>query len=293
MDSKQRISDIEKRLGEIAAEEYFLTKELDRLKGSSVASQKKYYGKRISDTRPDTKEEKISLFSALFACRTDVFPKFWENIGKGTKGYSPECKNEWVGRVCSKPKIKCSECPNRLFSVLDDDVTRAHLEGKITIGTYTIRPDDTCIFLAADFDKQSWQEDVLEYKKAAGKLSVPVYLERSRSGNGAHAWLFFLEAVPARNARALGAAILARASLNRHSISLESYDRFFPNQDFMPKGGFGNLIALPLQKQPRNSGNTVFVTDEFGPIEDQWKLLSEIYRLSADDVSELIGGLFK
>jgi len=156
--------------------------------------------------------------------------------------------------LCEKPKTKCSECPNRAFLQLDEKIIRSHLEGKITIGTYTIREDDTCIFLAADFDKTTWQVDVEAYKKAAIDMGIEIYIERSRSGNGAHAWLFFSEPIKARLARQVGSIIIVKASLQRHNLSLESYDRFFPSQDTLPKGGFGNLIALPLQKIPRQNG---------------------------------------
>ena len=288
MDVNNRIKAIENRLTEIESEKDNLQQELNQLKKNLIKSEKTYYGKKIRETCLKTKNEKIKLFLSLFGCRQDVYPKFWENKGKGIKGYSPVCKNEWIGGICNKPKTKCSVCPNHLFLLLDRNVIKAHLEGKITIGTYTIKQDDTCIFLSADFDKQNWQEDVLAYKKSAEELNIPVYLERSKSGNGAHTWIFFSEELPAKKARELGALILSNAILNRHTISLDSYDRFFPNQDYLPKGGFGNLIALPLQREPRNSGNTVFINDELIPYNDQWDCLSNIYRLSLNDINELL-----
>ena len=134
----------------------------------------------------------------------------------------------------------------------------SHIEGAITVGTYTIRDDDTCIFLAADFDKEHWGVDALTYKAAAKDMGVEVYIERSRSGSGGHAWIFFQEPIAARVARQLGTLILTRAMARRHHIGFDSYDRFFPSQDTMPSGGFGNLIALPLQRIPRRSGNSCF-----------------------------------
>lgn len=170
---------------------------------------------------------------------------------------------------------------------LDEKAALEHLQGKSTIGTYAIREDDRCVFLAADFDGDGFAEDVLAYKTAAKKLGLEVAIERSRSGNGAHGWIFFSEAIPAKIARQLGTLIVARASTHRH-MRLETYDRFFPNQDFLPKGGFGNLIALPLQQKPRQAGNTVFVDDEFRPIEDQWHFLSDFKRLSEKEVQSLL-----
>lgn len=287
MDKNQRIKEIEKRLIQIESEKYFLQQELNGLKCDSNESKNIICRKNTRKSCPVTKEDKINLFISLFACRQDVYPKLWENKRKNRKGYSPVCKNEWINGICKKPNIKCSNCPDRSFSPMDSNVVKSHLLGKITIGTYTIRNDDTCIFLAADFDKQSWKDDVLAYKSAGEELSVPVYLERSRSGNGAHAWIFFAENISAKQARQLGSIILARAMLNQHTLTLESYDRFFPNQDYLPKGGFGNLIALPLQGIPRNKGNTVFVNDSFIPFENQWEYLSGIVKLSQNEVDNI------
>ena len=141
-------------------------------------------GTAISESSPTTSEERIALFTRLFRCREDVFPKLWENRSKGTKGYSPACQAEWVHGVCEKPKIKCSECPSRVFIPLDQTVIRGHLEGTITIGSYAIREDDTSTFLAADFDKEQWQPDVSAYRDASRKLGIEPYIERSRSGTG-------------------------------------------------------------------------------------------------------------
>lgn len=153
----------------------------------------------------------------------------------------PACNNEWRSGVCEKPKVKCSECPSQAFPSLDSSAIRRHLEGFETIGTYAIREDETSVFLAADFDGSSWKEDAIAFRSAAAELGISVAVERSRSGNGSHAWILFMEPVRARSARQLGTAVMARASSKRHALSLKSYDRFFPNQDCLPKGGFGNL----------------------------------------------------
>ena len=138
------------------------------------------------------------------------------------------------------------------------------------MGIYPLLQDETCWFLAVDFDKRTWQKDAAAFLKSCREMNVPAVLERSRSGNGGHVWIFFNRAIPAAAARKLGCAILTRTMEFRQQVGLESYDRFFPNQDTMPKGGLGSLIALPLQKVPRAEGNSVFVDSEFRPHQDQW-----------------------
>ncbi len=218
-------------------------------------------------------DEKIALFRQLFRGRTDIYPVRWES-NKGGAGYSPACKNEWRPGVCGKPRIKCNACKQRQFLPVTDRVIYNHLAGVHTIGTYPLLKNDTCYFLATDFDKSSWREDALAYLQSCHELNIPAALEISRSGQGAHAWIFFSEAVPAAEARRLGAAIISYTCSRTHQLSLDSYDRFFPNQDTLPKGGFGNLIALPLQKLPREIGFIVFVDDNLKPYEDQWTFLA-------------------
>ena len=154
-------------------------------------------------------------------------------------------------------------------------VVRNHLQGfdpqdrsgrDFTIGVYPMLPDETCWFLAVDFDKVSWQEDARAFLETCSLLNVPAALERSRSGNGGHVWIFFTEPVPAALARQMGAFLLSQTMERRPEIGLDSYDRFFPSQDTLPRGGFGNLIALPLQKKPRENGNSVFVNEQFHSI---------------------------
>lgn len=196
-------------------------------------------------------DEKVALFRRLFRGRTDVYPIRWESKSTGKAGYAPACANEWRTGVCEKPRIKCSDCGKRLLIPLSDEVIYDHLAGKRTVGVYPLLPDDTCHFLAADFDEAEWKEDALAFVASCRELGVPVALEISRSGNGAHAWVFFTGSVSARDARRLGTAIISHTCARTRQLKLTSYDRLFPNQDTMPKGGFGNLIALPLQKKPR------------------------------------------
>jgi superfamily II DNA or RNA helicase len=171
---------------------------------------------------------------------------------------------------------------------LTDDAIRDHLTGKQTIGIYPLLSDETCQFLAADFDKKSWMADAAAFAEACRRFGVPVAVERSRSGNGAHAWMFFDRPVRALDARKLGCGLLTRAMEKRHQIGLDSYDRLFPSQDTMPKGGFGNLIALPLQKLSRNLGNSVFLDESFHPYADQWTFLESIQRIPADTLAALL-----
>lgn len=156
------------------------------------------------------------------------------------------------------------------------------------IGVYPLLPDETCWFLAADFDKTTWLEDVSAFLQVCKSYNVPAVLERSRSGNGGHVWIFFSEPVSAILSRKMGAFILTEAMELRPEIGFESYDRFFPNQDTMPKGGFGNLIALPLQKRPSEKGNSLFLNEKFIPHQDQWAFLSSIRRMSPHEVKHIV-----
>lgn len=220
-------------------------------------------------------EDKIALFRRLFLGRTDVFPIRWEDKA-GKSGYSPACANEWRVGVCEKPRIKCADCSNRQLIPLSDQIIYRHLAGDHCIGVYPLLPDDTCHFLAVDFDEAEWREDARAFAQSCRELGVPVALEISRSGNGAHAWVFFASHVAAQEARRLGTALISHTCVRTRQLQLSSYDRLFPNQDRMPKGGLGNLIALPLQKKAREKGCSVFVDEELQPYPDQWAFLAAI-----------------
>src|SRR5437667_7509282 len=191
-------------------------------------------------------QAKIALFRSLFRGRDDVYPRRFESRKTGRSGYAPACANEWVRGVCEKPRIKCAECPNRCFLSATDEVIRQHLSGRdsfggeFVIGLYPMLADETCFLLAIDFDGQGWLQDAGAVRGICQRLGLPIALERSRSGEGAHIWLFFSEAVPARVARNLGSYLLTETMESRPEIGFSSYDRLFPNQDTMPKGGFGN-----------------------------------------------------
>ena len=231
--------------------------------------------------------EKVVLFRSLFRGREDVFPNRWENARTGKAGYAPACGNEWMPRLCEKPRIKCGACANQAFLAVTDEVIDGHLRGRHTVGVYPMLPDDTCWFLAADFDKRSWRRDAEAFLAVCRSKRVPAALERSRSGNGGHVWVFFAEPVPAALARRLGAHLLTETMESNPDIGFESYDRFFPSQDTLPAGGFGSLIALPLEHGPRERGNSLFLDEGFEPWPDQWAFLSSLRRLSLAEASEI------
>lgn len=234
--------------------------------------------------------QKVELFQKLFRGRPDIFANRWENT-KGRSGYSVACGNEWVKGICNKPKIKCSECSNRKFKTLDDQIIYDHLSGKQVIGLYPLLTDNTCYLLAADFDKNDWQKSIVALAKVCMELNVPYVIEISRSGNGAHLWIFFSEPIPAKDARLLGFGLLDKAMEIHPELSFESYDRLFPNQDLLPEGGFGNLIALPLQYQARQQGNSLFVDINLKPYHNQWDFLSQIKSLSSTQLDNLLSQL--
>ena len=244
-----------------------------------------------------TLQEKVALFQSLFQGRDDVFAKRWYSSTTQKSGYQPVCTREWNREFCDKRKYKCADCPNRQFTPLAYNDFFNHLAGKDAwgrdvIGLYPIRKDNTCSFLCTDFDDKScehgYKNDVLAFVNVCKTWNVPCYIERSRSGNGAHVWIFFDTPVTAFKARKLGNAILTEAMSCDAHLSFKSYDRFFPNQDTLPEGGLGNLVALPLQGMARRKGNSVFVDEDFNAYADQWEMLSQIHKLSEVELDLLL-----
>ena len=262
-DNEER-SAILARITELDIEREALEARLRKLRTEQPCSQEAVLP--VAVTRRSEPSAKIAVFRSLFRGRIDVFPRRWKSTKTGRSGYAPACFNEWRPGVCEKPRIKCGDCTNQAFTPISDEVIERHLRGHHTIGVYPMLPDDTCWFLAADFDKRTWRDDCRAFLASCTKRGVSAAVERSRSGNGGHVWIFFSEPVPAALARRLGSHLLTEAMEAHPDIGLRSYDRFFPSQDTVPKGGFGNLIALPLQRGPRAKRNSVFLDEGFTPI---------------------------
>lgn len=230
---------------------------------------------------PRTPVEKVKLFRSLFRGREDVFPTRFVSKKTGKPGYAPACRNKFVRGVCELPKVKCTDCPNQAFVPFDDLAVADHLMGRHVMGVYPLLEDETCWLLAVDFDKGTWVEDVSAFVEVCSSVGLPRAVERSRSGYGAHVWFFFSAPVSASSARQMGCYLITETMSRRHQLSMESYDRLFPSQDTMPRGGFGNLIALPLQHEPRKEGNSVFLDSELKPYPDdqQWAYLASAPRI--------------
>lgn len=274
-----------------------LKAEIERLRTLLDANGIDWRPKPVSVRSELSLEERVNLFRSLFRGREDVFARRWQSRSRGKSGYQPVCRREWQSQYCDKKKYKCADCPNREFEPLAYEHIYRHLEGRDTdcrdvIGLYAITENNGCYFLCADFDDKScghgYQEDVRAYLSVCRDWNIPAYVERSRSGNGAHVWIFFAEEVKARDARLLGNAILTEAMERDGRMSFKSYDRFFPNQDVMPTGGFGNLVALPLQGWARKKGNSVFVDENFKPYPDQWGFLQNVRKMTVAELSSAI-----
>jgi superfamily II DNA or RNA helicase len=238
-------------------------------------------------------EDKVRLYRSLFRGREDIYARFWQSRQTLKSGYSPVCKNEWNRDLCQKGKVQCNECNYRELAPLTDEVIQSHLDGENTVGIYPLLKDDSCCFLAIDFDKQSWMDDSTAFRETCQIEGLPAALERSRSGNGGHIWIFFTQTVPASAARNLGCYLLTQTMSRRHQLSMDSYDRLFPNQDTVPKGGFGNLIALPFQKVPIERGNTLFLDGNLNPYQNQWGFLESLQRVNPTVLEEIVHEAFR
>lgn len=300
-DIKQKITEIEAELANLDHHRGQLLDELTRLRRQFLQkdslAQLSLHIQEIAINNQSSQEEKIRLFRSLFKGREDVFPRRFENQKTGKSGYAPVCRNEWQAGICQKPKIACQECNFRAFVPISDEIIRNHLRGNdpqeyaakdFTIGVYPLLSDETCWFLAVDFDKSAWAEDARAFLETCDSYHVPAVLERSRSGNGGHVWVFFETPTPAATARRLGTLLLTKTMNRRPELGMDSYDRLFPSQDTMPKGGFGNLVALPLQKKPREQNYSVFLDNDLHPYPDQWAYLSSIQKMTLQDLECIV-----
>ncbi len=240
--------------------------------------------------------DKIALFRSLFRGRDDVYAHGFAKKDGGI-GYSPACANERTRRCPRWTRanlgIKCADCPARKFVPVNDQAIVEHFKGehdgfRDVMGLYVLLPDCTTWVLVADFDKEGWQRETALYRDACRSFGLCPAVERSRSGNGAHVWLFFDEPVDAELARNLGCALITHAMSRAAGMGFEAYDRLFPTQSTIPEGGFGNLIALPFQGQAQRQSNSVFVDDDFSAFPDQWRFLSTVSRVSAQQAREIV-----
>ena len=249
-------------------------------------------------TRQSSAQEKINLYKSLFRGRGDVYALRWENAKSGKSGYSPVCKNKWVQGKCNIKSRPCADCPFNEPVSMDDSALLKHFRGddnlcRDVIGLYPLLPDNSCHFLVLDFDEKDWKEDASAIREVCRNNKIPASFEVSRSGNGIHIWFFFEEKVSAKTARQFGEIILHLAMNLRHQLPFSSFDRMFPNQDEMPKGGYGNLIALPLQGRAVKQGHSVFVDENFIPYADQWAYLSSVKRIATSELNQLVKKLGK
>ncbi len=246
-----------------------------------------------------TNEDKVNIFMNYFKGRDDVYP--YLSIDKNDpskKYYIPKCANEWNKNVCNKTMgKKCKNCNYWMDKPIDKEVIRNHLFGNIPIGIYPMLDDETCYFLAFDFDdkknENDIKEDVLAFTNICNKYNVPISIERSRSGHGIHAWIFFKNNIKALTARKMGSLLLSKTMEIRDNLKITSFDRMFPNQDTMPKGGYGNLIMLPFQNEAMKYNNTIFLDRNFIAYNDQYDYLSKVKKMSSDEVLNIINVLSK
>lgn len=239
--------------------------------------------------------DKLELFRGLFTGRKDVYAHGYRRKDGGI-GYTPACANEWKAGICPKAaqqRVRCAECANRVFPELSDAAIIAHFKGnddrfRDVLGQYVLDRDRNTKVLVIDFDKADWKEATNAIRRVAENHGINAAVERSRSGNGAHIWFFFLEPMSAKTARDFGSSLIAEAAALNKTITFEAFDRMLPAQSTIPEGGFGNLIALPFQGKAQRQGNSVFVDEQFEPFPDQWLYLSQIKLIPRATVQRLI-----
>ena len=246
-------------------------------------------------TSTSSAREKLELFRNLFTGRKDVYAHGYRRKDGGI-GYTPACANEWKPGICPKAshqRVKCAECGSRVFPELSNAAIIDHFKGsddrlRDVIGQYVLDSDSNTKVLVIDFDGADWKEAANAIRLVAKSHGIDAAVERSRSGNGAHVWFFFLELTGAKTARDFGSSLIAEAAMLNKTITFEAFDRMMPAQSTIPEGGFGNLIALPFQGKAQREGNSVFVDEQFEPFPDQWLYLSQIQLIPRTMVKSLL-----
>lgn len=253
------------------------------LNNENINEQKEKYKVINKVAVEEERNNQIDLFRSLFKGREDVFARGYISKKNGKIAYSPACSNFWKDNLCSRKMEKqnskrknCYDCPNCAWIPLDNDIIWKHLMGKDDqyrdiVGIYPMLQNETCNFLVFDFDDENWHEDVKNMRIICRTNNIIPYVERSRSGEGAHVWFFFKTPITAYTARKFGAALMTRGADMVNQPNFKSYDRMIPNQDYMPKGGLGNLIALPFQGSARKNGNSVFIDENENP--KLWRII--------------------
>jgi len=237
-------------------------------------------------------KQNIERYKSLFRGRTDIYAVRWEKDGRS--GYMPAYKVDWSDYNKHKAQGGTfKDYKNKEYLPFDELAIKAHLAGKKTYGIYPLLEDNTSFFIAADFDKDKWKETILSLHKTFSKYKIPTYIERSRSGNGGHLWMFFENAFPAEQSRKIMFEMLRHSGIISHFEKEPSFDRLFPNQDYHSGKGMGNLIALPFNGKSIKDGNSCFLNpDTFEPYGNQWEFLQEIKTLSIKELKELYKNLF-
>lgn len=240
-----------------------------------------------NETKVYTIEEKLNIYTNYFKGRKDVYS--YLSIDKkntNIKYYVQACSNEWKKKICNKAMGKsCKTCKYKINKPLSRETIKNHIYNNKTIGIYPLLPDESCYFLVFDFENSNdLKGDVLAFSKICDDYNIPIAIEKNRLGNGIHCWLFFEEKVKAVVARKLGSLLLSKTMEIRENLKVDAFDHMFPNQDYLPKGGYGNLILLPFQTEAGKYGNSIFIDRNFIPVENQWSYLASIRKLTALEV---------
>ncbi len=309
---KEHIKDLEQENAYLKAVLQNAGIEYSQITESSPIVQKKFYyadqGARIIPA--EITRNRARQFFSYFWGRMDVYTRRSQNKTNGKSGYYPQCDNFWRRGICPKAsgyKVKCKDCNNRSWTALEGTQIENHLKGikedaSDVIGIYPLFPDGSCRFLVFDFDNhdkgadehdyantdESWIGEVNALREICNVNNIPVLVERSRSGKGAHVWLFFDKPVPAMLARKFGFALLDKGAESVNMTSFRFYDRMLPAQDFLVDGELGNLIALPLQGQALKEGNSAFIDTDWNAYPDQWKALLTTLKISEQQIEDFL-----